>query len=209
MSLLAPIDSLEHVFVFRVCAKYIQIVKVLAMRTFDTLVEMAAEQHGLVDTVAVHAVGIPPATLTRYTKSGRLERIAHGVYRVPAIPEDRLTPYMEAVLWARGEAVISHASALEMLELCDVFPSKIHLSVPSSYRPRRAGGQHFRVHRQNLRPADVTAFSGVPVVTAYQAILQSADVGEDPEQLRLAVRNATKEGLLLRAEAARLKRRLK
>lgn len=178
------------------------------MGTYDTLVEVAAEQHGLVDAASVDTLGIPPVSLTRYTRSGRLERVAHGLYRVPAIPEDRLTPYMEAVLWARGTAVISHASALEMLELCDVFPPKIHLTVPPTYRPRKAGGQHYRIHREDLRPADITVFSGVPVVTAYQAILQSALAGEDPEQLRMAIRNATKQGLLLRTEAARLKRRL-
>jgi len=194
--------------VLRGCTKSTHIVKVLVVGTFDTLVEVAAEQHGLVDTASARTLGIPPVSLTRYTTSGRLERVAHGLYRVTAIPDDRLTPYMAAVLWARGAAAISHASALEMLELCDVFPPKIHLTVPPAYRPRKAGGQHYRIHRQNLRPTDLTVFSGVPVVTAYQAILQSALTGEDPEQLRLAVRNATKEGLLLRAEAARLKRRL-
>ena len=83
-----------------------------------------------------------------------------------ALPGDRLTPYMEAVLWARGAAVISHASALEMLELCDVFPPKIHLTVPPTYRPRKAGGEHYRIHTQPLRSADIMVFSGVPVVTA-------------------------------------------
>src|SRR5690606_38657488 len=111
------------------------IVKVLVVGTFDTLVEVAAEQHGLVDTASARTLGIPPVSLTRYTTSGRLERVAHGLYRVTAIPDDRLTPYMAAVLWARGAAAISHASALEMLELCDVFPPKIHLTVPPAYRP--------------------------------------------------------------------------
>jgi predicted transcriptional regulator of viral defense system len=83
--------------------------------------------------------GVPAATLMRLTHAGRLERVAHGLYRVPALPEDRLTRFMETVMWARGEAAVSHGSALEMMELCDLLPRRIHITVPETYNPRRAG----------------------------------------------------------------------
>ena len=177
--------------------------------SYDDLIEIAAGQHGIVQAAAAQSAGVPASTLTRLVKSGRIQRVAQGVYRVPVIPEDRLTTYMEAVLWARGKAAISHASALELLELCDVFPQRTHLTVPPAYRRRRQGREHYEIHRESLEPEDVTSFLGVPVVTAYRAILQSARAGEDPEQLRLAVRNATSDGLLLRTEASRLRRRLR
>ena len=179
------------------------------MPTYDTLVTVAAENHGLVRTEDAVDAGVPAATLTRLTHAGRLERVAHGLYRVPALPEDRLTRFMEAVLWARGEGAVSHASALEMMELCDLLPRRIHITVPETYNPRKAGGEEFRVHRHTLPKTDLTYFEGVPVVTAYRAIRQAIDDAEDPAQLLLAIRTASSQGLLLRSEAARLRARLR
>jgi predicted transcriptional regulator of viral defense system len=176
---------------------------------YDTLVEVAADNHGLVRTEDAVELGLAPATLTRLLAAGRIERVTRGLYRVTALPTDRLTPYMQAVLWANGRAAISHASALEMMELCDVVPRRIHITVREEYNPRKAGGDHYRVHRHTLPLADVTYYEGVPVVTAYRAIHQAIGDGEDPDQLQTAVRNASRQGLLLRGEAARLWARLR
>lgn len=104
-------------------------------------------------------------------------------------------------MWARGEAAVSHLSAPEMMELCDVLPRHIRMTVPETYNPRKAGGEEFRVHRHTLPNTDLTYFEGVPV-TAYRAIRQAIGDGEDPAQMFLAIRNASSEGLLLRSEAA-------
>lgn len=181
----------------------------LHMGQFADLVTIAAEQHGLLRTENAVAAGVASATLHRWVADGRLEREAHGLYRVTALPQGRLTPYMEATLWANGHGVISHASALEMLELCDVFPPRICITVPAAYNPRKRGGEEYRVSRTDLPASDLTVYEGVPVATAFRAIMQSIEDGEDPEQLRLAIRNATTQGLLLRNEAAKLWARMK
>lgn len=181
----------------------------LHMGQFADLVTIAADQHGLLRTENAVAAGVASATLHRWVADGRLEREAHGLYRVTALPQDRLTPYMEATLWANGQGVISHASVLEMLELCDVFPPRICITVPTAYNPRKRGGEEYRVRRLDLPDSDITVYKGVPVVTAFRAILQSIDDGEDPEQLRLAIRIATTQGLLLRREKAALRERMK
>lgn len=175
---------------------------------YEALVEIAAENHGLVRTEDATGAGLARSNLHRLRVTGRVEEVSRGVYRVTALPTDRLTTYMEAVLWANGRGVISHASALEMLELCDIIPRRIHLTVPRAYNPRKAGGEGYEVHRNDLPAEDLTIREGVPVVTAFRAIKQALGDGEDREQLRLAVRTATREGLLLRSEAARLWARL-
>ncbi len=178
------------------------------MGQLELLVEIAAEQHGLLRVADAVGAGIAPAVLRRLALEGRLERVSHGVYRVAALPIDHLTPYVEASLWANGIGVISHASAIEMLGLADVAPRRIHITVPATYNPRRAGGAHYRVHRLDLEPAEVTTYEGVPVVTAATGIDQSIEDGEDPEQLRLAVRTAEDRGLLTRSETSLLLARL-
>jgi predicted transcriptional regulator of viral defense system len=179
------------------------------MTQIEQLVEIAAEQHGLLRVADAASVGVASAVVRRLAHEGRLERVSHGVYRVVALPTDRLTPYLEASLWANGLGVISHASAIEMLELADVAPRRIHITVPAAYNPRKVGGAHYRVHRLELEQAEVTTHEGVPVVDAAVAIGQSIDDGEDPEQLRLAVRTAGDRGLLTRSETSGLLARLR
>jgi len=179
------------------------------MRNYDALVAVAADNHGVLRTKDATAAGVGSSILNRFLLDGRLERLAHGLYRVTALPEDRLTPYTEATMWANGEGVISHASALEMQELCDILPRRIHITVPQTYNPRRAGGDRYQIHRYTLPPGDLTHYEGVSVVTAYRAIRQALNDGEDPAQLRLAVRSASRRGLLSRSEAARLWARLR
>jgi len=174
------------------------------MSQYERLVEIAADQHGVLRAADATDAGIASSALRRFVTDGRLQRVAHGVYRVVALPADALTPYLEAVLWSNGFGVISHASAIEVLRLADFAPRRIHLTVPAAYNPRKAGGQHYRVHRINLEPAELTTHKGVPVVTSYLAILQSIDDGEDPEQLRLATRTARARGLLTRSESSGL-----
>lgn len=176
---------------------------------YDVLVRVAADNHGLLRTEDAEGAGVAASALRKLRAAGRIERVAHGLYRVTALPADRLTPYMEAVLWANGRGAVSHASALEMMELCDIIPRRIHITVPETYNPRKKGGDRYRVHRHTLPEEDLTYYDGVPVVTAYRAIRQAIDDGEDPDQLRTAVRAATREGLLLRGEAARLWARLR
>lgn len=96
-----------------------------------------------------------------------------------------------------------------MLELCDVLPPRICITVPAAYNPRKRGGEEYRVRRLDLPDTDATVHEGVPVVTSFRSIVQSIKDGEDPEQLRLAIRNATTQGLLLRSEAAKLWARMK
>lgn len=178
------------------------------MTQYDAVVQVAADNHGLVRTEDAVDAGVAAASLRKMRAAGRIERVAHGVYRVLALPADRLTPYMEAVLWANGLGAISHASTLEMMELCDIIPRRIHITVPAAYNPRKGGGALYRVHRRTLPEAELTYYEGVPAVTVYRAIRQAIDVGEDPDQLQTAIHNATRQGLLLRREASRSRARL-
>lgn len=174
------------------------------MSQFAELVSIAADQHGLLSTEHAVRAGVASASLQRWVADGRLERVAHGLYRVIALPSDRLTAYLEATMWANGQGAVSHASALEMLELCDVLPPRICITVPARYGPRKHGGEHYRVRRLDLPSADLTEYEGVPVVTVFRAIAQSTSDGEDPTQLRLAIRNAIDRGLILDREVEQL-----
>ncbi|HUZ43781.1 MAG TPA: hypothetical protein VMU63_05200 [Acidimicrobiales bacterium] len=84
---------------------------------------------------------------------------------------------MAAVLWAGRRGFVSHESALDLHELCDVNPRFVHLTVPSPCRPRRRGGELYRIHHERLEPKEMTSVEGIPVVTATAAIRQAARSG--------------------------------
>ena len=142
------------------------------MGGFDDVLDVAVENSGYITVRGAVAAGIDATVLRKLTATGRLERIAQGVYRVPVLASGAHAAYAEAVAWTGGRGVISHESALDLLELCDVNPPAIHLTVPREYAPRRRGGELYRVWRRNLPTQDVMQYDGVPVVRPSASILE-------------------------------------
>ena len=63
----------------------------------------------------------------------RIERVAHGVYRVPQVPETPYDLWALAVLWTGAEeACLSHETALAAWDISDINPERIHLTVGES-----------------------------------------------------------------------------
>ena len=173
---------------------------------FDTLVERASAHHGYVTTLQAREAGIDPTQLRLLAGRGRLEHVARGVYRVPVLPRSEIDDLAFAVAWARGRAVLSHESALVLHGLSDVNPSVVHLTAPPDNYPRAQGSGPVRVHRRDLPTADVTMVDGLPVTTVARTIEDCHELGTDPAQLRLAIRQARQSGQLMASQAANLEK---
>jgi predicted transcriptional regulator of viral defense system len=172
---------------------------------FRELVEIAADRHGLVSTEDAAEVGYAPGALDTMARRGQLERVAHGVYRVPFIGAGVLGAYMAAVLWPRGvDAVLTHETALDLWDVCDINPTKIHIGVPRLHRPQRELPGGYVIHREDLDPRDITAIEGVPVVTLERAIRQCAVAHVGRDLLEQAVRHGRERGLLRGQQARQL-----
>lgn len=172
------------------------------MAIYDDVLEVAVDNHGYVTARDARAAGVDPAALRKLAATGRLERTAQGVYRVPVLAGGAHAAYAEAVAWTRGRGVISHESALDLLELCDVNPPLIHVTVPSTYTPRRQGGDLYRVWRRSLDPASVIAYDGLPVVRPLDSIRDCLAYGTDTTLLIQACASARREGYLTDDEMA-------
>ena len=147
------------------------------MAIMDRILEIAGDQHGYITTRQASEAGIPPVELRKLAQRGRLNHPAHGVYRVAAFPHRTNDDLMEAALWADGRGVISHESALALWDLADVNPRRIHVTVPPPYRPRKQGGDMFRVWTRYLDAGEIDYFDGIPTVTPERAILDAASAG--------------------------------
>jgi predicted transcriptional regulator of viral defense system len=171
---------------------------------YNQLAELAADNYGYITTDEAEAADIDPQRLLELARRGQLEHRGTALYRVPLIPPTPLDPYREATLWPRGaRAVISHDTALDLYDLCDVNPAKIHITVPRAHRPRRQIPSQYRLHREDLNGDETTLYEGIPVVTVAKAVHQARQLG--PALLRQAIDEGQRRGLLSWAEAERLR----
>jgi predicted transcriptional regulator of viral defense system len=93
-------------------------------------------------------------------------------------------------------AVVSHESVLELYDLSDVIPSKVHLTLPRRYRHRKAPvGVRFHYPRELLADGDVRRVHGLPTTSLERTILDSLESGTQPEQIEMAVRQAVERAL--------------
>jgi len=137
--------------------------------------EIAVDHGGYVTPALVAPVGVPAVELRKMVSRGTLESAGHGVYRVPALPHDRHDEFVLARLWAADRGVISHDSALAVHELCDINPTHVHLTIPTSYRISRAGGTRYVIHRADLTDAEITRVDAVTVTTITRTLHDAID----------------------------------
>ncbi len=158
--------------------------------TLARLVEVAVPQHGLFTVEQASSVSVGDQQVRRLAASGVLERRAQGVYRIVTVPFDEHSELMEAVLWAKGRALIAGESALLLWDLADVNPRKIHLAVAPEYRPRRSDGHLYVVHHVRVADEDRDEAHGVAVVAPALAIRQAIDWGIPGDMIEQAVHRA-------------------
>ncbi len=167
----------------------------------DELWEVAVAQHGFVTAQQATGMGIEKHALQMLVHRGTLERAAHGVYRFPQYPVSEHDNLMLAVLWTRvPEAALSHESALDAYGISDVNPNRIHVTVSKKRRFRRAGGEDYLVHHEDLGPDRIGWWQQIPTVTPATAIAQCLAHGTPTYLLRQAIERGYARGYLKTAE---------
>lgn len=182
-----------------------------ATHAYDTVHELALEQHGIFTAEQAKKIGVNPKSLVAMAARGRrLERVAFGLYRDLGAPETRWTEYMKAALWPQGVVgVLSHETALGLMNLSDANPALIHVTVPKQHRVRRRQPPAGVVlHHADIPDADVGSVEGLPVTTAARTIRDCAEAKVGPALLRQALEDATLEGWLTPDDAEALRSEL-
>ncbi|MDR1152970.1 MAG: type IV toxin-antitoxin system AbiEi family antitoxin domain-containing protein [Bifidobacteriaceae bacterium] len=175
----------------------------------DRLREIAMDQHGFVTLAQAMEAGVPQPQIAQLTARGRLDRVAHGVYRVPQVPATRYDNWARAVLWTgASEACLSHETALAAWGISDINPDRIHVNVAKRRRLRRAGGDQYVVHHHDLAPGQVTWFEQIPITTVATTIDHCIDWGLDTYLIKQALERGGKTSRLPRADRERLARKL-
>ena len=149
----------------------------------SVLWEVALDQQGFVTSQDARRLGIPVIELGKLASRGKLEHVSYGIYRFPELPVTPLSSYMEATLWPGGRGVLSHDTALELYELCDINPTRLvrlfHLD-----DQRRVGGSS-KPFRSYLDPPRL-ALLGIENISIHVGgrIEPSGDVSREHDGLR-------------------------
>ncbi|MBI2941631.1 MAG: type IV toxin-antitoxin system AbiEi family antitoxin domain-containing protein [Chloroflexi bacterium] len=169
------------------------------------LFHVASGQAGYFTAGQARGCGFSRALLSHHVRSGRFIHIRHGLYRFreyPSSPREHVLAAWLAV--GKNVAVVSHESALDLLDLSDVIPDAVHLTVPRSRRslPSLAGVKIHTTDR-SIEPGERWVREGMVITSATRSILDTAEKGADPEQIELAVAQAIERGLATTEELRR------
>jgi len=162
--------------------------------SWEDLLTAAAAQRGYFTSAQAAEHGISRRALTWRAEHGSAEHIEYGLYRLPHWPID---PYDDLyALQARAPlGTFSHETALSLLGLSDMIPAVIHFTIPEASRLRPRPG--IRLHRSRHHAGTDRIFrDGLWVSTARRALLESARIGADPDQLLAAGRDAKERAML-------------
>ena len=170
----------------------------------------AYQRSGYFTSDEARSHGVSRQLLGHHIRQGRFEQIRRGLYRIRGFPSSRHDDVRERWLAVGAEkAVVSHESALALLELSDNVPDKVHLLVARKHRGlRRPAGVVIHTRPDDEEVPTVWR-DGMPLTAPARTLV---DVVEElqPEQATMAVRDALTLGLLTRRhleeEAARRRR---
>ena len=168
----------------------------------DHLYPAADAQLGYFTTSQAEELGVDRRYLTHHLRSGNLERVERGIYRLRHYPSHRFEDVMTAVLWVGEGSVASHATALAIYGLADAMPPVIHITAERRFRGHRTG---VIVHTASLPDEDVTNREGIPVTTPLRTL---ADVASDRSVAEAAASEALERGLVRETQLRDLVTRL-
>lgn len=172
------------------------------MPDHDALYQLAEEQAGYFTATQAREAGFSYSLLAYHVGTGRFERVKPRVYRIVLFPSSPHEDLYVAWLQAGLHAVISHDSALALYDLSDLLPHRIHVTVPRTASRRRP---ELQLHTKRLEPEDVTRYEGLPVTTVLRTLVDVTAAGLADEQVRQAIQEALRRGLVARESLLRLR----
>jgi len=172
------------------------------MSTKDDLFEIADRQQGFFTSQQAEKVGIHRSHFHRKIEAGEWVKELRGVYRLAHYP---ITNRPELVLWSLwsrnrdgvSQGIWSYDTALDIHELSDIMPSKMHMTVPKRFRKGIQIPQVLHLHFADLEKADFEVHQGFCVTTPIKTLVDVIEEGSLSDELIIqAIRDALKKGLI-------------
>jgi hypothetical protein len=168
---------------------------------WDRLYQVAAAQSGYFSTRQAKRAGYSPQLLAKYLRNGRVVRALRGVYRIKHFPSSEWEDLVTAWLWSERAAVVSHETALSVLGLLTARPTRVHLTLPASWRRRRLRVPPAVVlHHADVPEHQRTRTGAVPTTSVPRTLLDCREARIPARIVRKALADARARGLIRRRD---------
>jgi hypothetical protein len=162
------------------------------------LADLASSQWGMITAAQARHLDVSPQQIARMNRSGVLQRLHHGVYRLAGVPHDPLADLRAAWLALDPEAtaaarlarpdpigVVSHRSAARVHQLGDLDADVNEFTVTA---PKRTRHPDARMYKRDLDDWEV--IGGLPTTTVATTISNLAAAALDGGHLAGIIRDA-------------------
>lgn len=183
------------------------------VRDHDHLFAIAESQDGYFTMAQALEAGFARSTHSYHVKERNWLREHRGIYRLRQYSQTEHARLVLWSLWSRDrkgqpQGVYSHTTALALRDLSDVNPSKLHMTVPMSFRRNSEIPAVLVLHKGKLDPKEVIHERGYAITTVMRSILDSAQSGDaDVTMLEQALAEGLRRGLVTRLEVKQVKTR--
>lgn len=157
------------------------------------LFQLAAGQGGYFSAAQAKEVGYSYQAQAYHVGAGNWVRIDRGLFRLTEWVPDLHDDLIRWTLWSRGRAVVSHHTALAVHGVGELESARTHLTVPPEFSMRDPA---VILHHADLPEGDVVERNGFRLTTAARALIDTAALGADEDQLSRAIEDAREAGLL-------------
>ena len=178
------------------------------------LYEVAEGQQGFFTTKQAKAAGFAENTHPYHVQAGNWIRAYRGIYRLANFPQAERPDLMLWFLWSRNrketpQGVYSYQTALSLYDLSDTMPAKLQMTVPLEFRRNSEIPRVLILHHADIRESDIEIIHGVRVTKPIRTILDILAQGEMPvAELRQALREGLRRGIIRRGEIAEARKRI-
>lgn len=166
------------------------------------LFEIAESQQGYFTFQQAVLAGFSDKNHAYHVKSGDWVRVFRGVFRLAKYPIGEREELVIWYLWSRNrhdlpQGVYSYYTALDIYELSDHMPAKLHMTVPKGFRKMAKTPEILVLHKENLCEDEILMKQGYKVTTPLRTLIDLIE--EDllaSDLLVQAVDNAKNRGLI-------------
>lgn len=181
------------------------------MGSQNQLFEIADRQQGYFTAKQAEECNYKRSNFHLRLASGEWTQEQRGIYRLARYPMTERSELVLWFLWSRNiedvpQGVWSHETALDIHELSDVMPSKMHMTVPLDFRRRKEPPKLLRLYKGVLEGSDIEDRQGYKVTSPLRTIIDCIAEGTVADNfIAQAIHQALGRGLLLKRELESLK----
>ncbi len=173
-----------------------------ATPSWDDLHQVANGQSGHFTAQQADEAGFSAQLLHKHIQSGNLERATRGIYRITRFPPSDHEDLVVLWLWSDREAVFSHETAMQLHELSDALPARIHMTLPTATSRRKKTPEGAVLHFADIEDGEKQWLGPVQITKPARSVLDVATAHGDASLVAQAIDQGIRTGLFTFAQVA-------